>query len=214
MLVREVAVVAATRSGTFLNVVTEAHSDRCLEFRFTKKAVWWNTARTAKAGPVAYRASIPIDAGSAPVAITADTRERYPYRFAEFSAVVTRCALAVDDYAVELGAGGGQAVVERKDHADFVHSLLDNGLNFRMAALATLTRAALVIESRYQSMLREPRVNGGYLPTIVAALSVRFPNVQIVFADSRAGAEEWTYRWLSAAQAELSPPTPTPPHQA
>jgi len=34
---------------------------------------------------------------------------------------------------------------------------------------------------------------------ILARLQVRYPEVQVVFADSRRFAEEWTYRFLAAA---------------
>ncbi|WP_276319851.1 hypothetical protein [Egibacter rhizosphaerae] len=39
---------------------------------------------------------------------------------------------------------------------------------------------------------------------LLARLQVRYPTVPIVFADSRKMAEEWTYRFLAAAHAELS----------
>ena len=38
---------------------------------------------------------------------------------------------------------------------------------------------------------------------LVARLQVRHPNVPIVFCDNRKFAEEWTYRFLGAALAEL-----------
>jgi hypothetical protein len=42
---------------------------------------------------------------------------------------------------------------------------------------------------------------------LLAALQVRYPNVPIVFCDSRKLAEEWTFRFLGAAltyaEAEL-----------
>jgi hypothetical protein len=36
------------------------------------------------------------------------------------------------------------------------------------------------------------------------ALQVRYPEVQVVFADSRKFAEEWTYRFLAAALADAT----------
>jgi hypothetical protein len=35
-----------------------------------------------------------------------------------------------------------------------------------------------------------------------ARLQVRYPEVKVVFADSRRFAEEWTYRFLAAAAAD------------
>jgi len=37
---------------------------------------------------------------------------------------------------------------------------------------------------------------------VLARLQVRYPEVQVVFADSRKFAEEWTYRFLAAALGE------------
>jgi hypothetical protein len=37
---------------------------------------------------------------------------------------------------------------------------------------------------------------------MLARLQVRYPEVQVVFADSRKFAEEWTYRFLAAALAD------------
>ena len=42
----------------------------------------------------------------------------------------------------------------------------------------------------------------GWLADIMARLQVRYPEVQIVFADSRRFAEEWVYRFLAAAIAD------------
>jgi hypothetical protein len=37
---------------------------------------------------------------------------------------------------------------------------------------------------------------------------VRYPEVHLVFADSRRFAEEWTYRFLTTALADASDPSP------
>jgi hypothetical protein len=41
-----------------------------------------------------------------------------------------------------------------------------------------------------------------WLGDMLARLQVRYPEVQVVFADSRKFAEEWTYRFLAAALAD------------
>ncbi len=41
-----------------------------------------------------------------------------------------------------------------------------------------------------------------------ARLEVRYPEVHLVFADSRRFAEEWTYRFLSSALADTVDPSP------
>ena len=94
------------------------------------------------------------------------------------------------------------AAVERKTLEDFVKALVDGSLGFRLADLAALPAAAVVVEERYGALLKVERVQPGWLLELVARLQVRYPSVPIVFADSRKLAEEWTYRFLAAALAE------------
>jgi len=42
------------------------------------------------------------------------------------------------------------------------------------------------------------------VPELLARVQVRYPNVPIVFCDTRPLAEEWTYRFLGAALAHLA----------
>lgn len=44
---------------------------------------------------------------------------------------------------------------------------------------------------------------GGFLPDLLARVQVRYPEIPIVFCEARPLAEEWTYRYLGAALAEL-----------
>ena len=52
-------------------------------------------------------------------------------------------------------------------------------------------------------------VNGNRLADRLARLRVRYPEIQLVFGDSRPHAEDWTFRFLSAALADRPVPTPT-----
>jgi hypothetical protein len=87
--------------------------------------------------------------------IVVDTRERYAWKFDAQQADVTKRALVVGDYGVELD-GAVVGVVERE----------------RLAELAA---------------------------EMLAAAQVRYPNVPIVFAETRPLAQEYTYRFLGAA---------------
>ena len=49
---------------------------------------------------------------------------------------------------------------------------------------------------------RDADILGAWLADVLARLQVRYPEVPIVFADSRRFAEEWTYRFLAAALAD------------
>lgn len=70
-----------------------------------------------------------------------------------------------------------------------------------MAALATLPHAALVIEERYSAKFKLERVKPIVVAEGIGEAQVRFPNVPIIFTDTRALAQEWSYRFFGAAIA-------------
>ena len=69
--------------------------------------------------------------------------------------------------------------------------------------MAALPLAAVVVEGRYPKLFEVARVKDGWLPDVLARLQVRYREIPIVFADSRRFAEEWTYRFLATALADL-----------
>jgi len=74
-----------------------------------------------------------------------------------------------------------------------------------LSELAALPCAAVVVEERYGTLVRQPRVRAGWLCELVAQLQVRYPGVPVVFAVSRELAEDWTHRFLAAAFAQHAP---------
>jgi hypothetical protein len=64
-----------------------------------------------------------------------------------------------------------------------------------------VNRAAVVVEDRYGAVFKATHVSPGFIAGLLGALQVRYPNVPIVFCDTRPLAEEWTFRFLSAALA-------------
>jgi hypothetical protein len=82
---------------------------------------------------------------------------------------------------------------------NLVASLSDGTLAFQMQQLGELTRAAVVVEGRYLALFRLEHVPAAFIADGLARLQVRNPEIQVVFADSRKFAEEWTYRFLAAA---------------
>jgi len=98
--------------------------------------------------------------------------------------------------------GSVVAAVERKALDNFSASLSDGTLVVQMQRLSELPKAAVVVESRYSELFKLEHVNGGWLADVLARLQVRYPEIQIVFADSRKFAEEGTYRFLAAALAD------------
>jgi hypothetical protein len=89
--------------------------------------------------------------------------------------------------------------VERKSLADLVASLTSGKLRYQVADLAALPRGAVVVEDRYSQLFKLDRVCPAVVADGLAELQIRWPNVPIVFCETRQLAEEWTYRFLAAA---------------
>ncbi|HCO03419.1 MAG TPA: hypothetical protein DIT48_08695, partial [Actinobacteria bacterium] len=178
------------------------------QFVFTevkgRPAIFWQTQKTARTanpgGRVPRRRAL-----ASGFTIAIDTRERYGYRFTGRDVRIERAALGAGDYAVRDDDGVMLAAVERKSQENLAACLSDGTLAFQMQRLAELSHAAVVVEGRYPALLSLPHVPGGWLADVLARLQVRYPEVQVVFADSRRFAEEWTYRFLAAAIADALP---------
>jgi hypothetical protein len=68
-----------------------------------------------------------------------------------------------------------------------------------LGELATVPRAAVVVEDRWADVFRLQHVSPGMVAELLAGAQVRYPNVPIVFCETRKLAEEWAYRFLGAA---------------
>ncbi len=175
------------------------------QFVFTetrgRPAIFWQTRKAAQAANPGAR----IPRGRATpqeFEIAVDTRERYPYRFAAHGVITERAALPAGDYAI-LADGDPIATVERKTLENLAASLSDGTLAFQMQRLADIPAAAVVVEARYSALFKLEHVSGAWLADMLARLQLRYPEVPIAFADSRKFAEEWTYRYLASALAEV-----------
>lgn len=200
--------LGCVRRGVAIDLVLDRPRENRSQFVFTRlptgrEGIFWQTRKVV--GTARPGARIPTRRISEVGAITVvvDTRERYPYRFARQQATTVRQALSAGDYGV-MGANGALlASVERKALADLTGSLNNGTLVFELGKLAELPRAALVIEDRYSALLKFKYGAAGFLPDLLARVQVRYPEIPIVFCETRPLAEEWTYRWLGAALAEL-----------
>lgn len=105
------------------------------------------------------------------------------------------------DYAVQA-EGKTVAAVERKSLADLAAGLNNGTLVFELAKLGEMPRAAVVVEDRYGNLLKHAYSPAGFLPDMLARVHVRYPEIAIVFLETRPLAEEWTFRYLGAALAE------------
>lgn len=206
--VERVPVRACFRRGSAIDLVLDRGRENRSQFVFTRvqrgrEAIFWQTASTSrKARPLVRMPTAAV--GPEPLQIIIDDRERYPYRFAQQRVEpCRRRRLPAGDYAVELD-GEIVAAVERKSMPDLIQSLTTGKLGFALAELASLPRAAVVVEDRYSRLLSDPRVRPSTLLNALAETQVRWPAVPVMFCETRKLAEEWVYRYLATAHAELA----------
>jgi hypothetical protein len=62
----------------------------------------------------------------------------------------------------------------------------------------------------YSALYKLEHVNGSWLADQLARVEARYPEVHLVFADSRRFAEEWTNRFLTTALTRHVRPEPEP----
>ncbi|MEX2323769.1 MAG: ERCC4 domain-containing protein [Acidimicrobiia bacterium] len=216
-IVEDVGVRTCERRGVAVDLVLERSRENRSQFVFTRlknerEAIFWQTARTARKSRPAVRIPGRRASWLGDLTIVVDTRERYPYRFAKQQAESRRCPLPVGDYGVEHD-GELVGVVERKTLADLAKGVSDGSLAFQMAELSTLPRSAVVVEERYGAVFKHSHLAPGVFADLLARLQVRYPEVPVVFCDTRPLAEEWTFRFLGAALALYRdhPDDPTAP---
>ncbi len=202
-IVERVPVRSCVRRGAAIDLVLDRSREHRSQFVFTfargREVIFWQSARTAKQARPAV--SLPTSRASGrELEILVDSHERYPWTFRHQQATTTRRALAAGDYAV-LDGKEVVASVERKSLPDLVSTLTSGKLRYLLADLATVPRAAVVIEDRWSSVFKLDRVRPSVVAEGLAEAQVRFPNVPIVFCESRPLAEEWAYRFLGAALA-------------
>jgi ERCC4 domain len=205
-VVEEVPVRVCVRRGVAIDLVLDRPRESRSQLVFTsvrgREAIFWQSARTAATARPGVRVPRRRASGHEQLVILVDTRERYPYRFGGRQARTERRALGVGDYGVELD-GRLVAAVERKTLADLSGSLVDGSLGFLLAELAALPRAAVVVEDRYSAVFKLEHVQPGFVAELLAAVQVRYPDVPIVFCETRPLAQEWTFRFLGAALAYM-----------
>jgi hypothetical protein len=202
-VVERIPLQSCQRRGGAIDVVAVRSREKRSQVVFTRArgrdVVFWQSPRTRKQARPDVRLPTARAAGLADLEILIDAHERYPYKFSAQQVRVARRALPCGDYALD-GSDGLIASVERKSLEDLVTSLTNSRLRFAMAELAVLPRAAVVVEDRYSRIFALERVRPAVVADGLAELQVRWPNVPIVFCETRKLAEEWTYRFLAATR--------------
>ena len=203
-IVEEIAVRSCVRRGVAIDLVLDRSRESRSQFVVTtlkggREGIFWQTAGTTRKTRPGMR--LPTRRSAAGVLeVVVDTRERYAWKFDRQQVVLTRRALVVGDYAVEID-GEVVGVVERKKLAELAGNVVDGSLLVRLSELAAARRAAIVVEDRWADVFRLKFVAPSMVAEMLAAAQVRYPNVPIVFCENRQLAQEWAYRFLGAAAA-------------
>ncbi len=199
-------VVSCRGRGAAIDLVLDRPRLSRSQFVFTevrgRPAIFWQTQRTARsANPGArvprWRAmpkgfTIWIDTRALPVPVRRSGRAHRTGR--------SSCR----GLRGQIGRWRGLAAVERKSLENLTSCLSDGTLAFQVQRLVELPRAAIVVEGRYSSLHKLKHVSGAWLADLLTRLQLRYPEVRVVFADTRAFAEDWTCRFLEAATADTT----------
>ncbi|MCB0931419.1 MAG: Lsr2 family protein [Mycobacterium sp.] len=204
VIVETVVLRSCQRRGASIDVIADRSRHNRSQLVFTRArdrdAVFWQSPRTRKQARPNVRTPTARAQGIDGLQIVVDSHEQYPYRFAGQQVATVKQALPCGDYGI-VDDGRLIASVERKSLADLVGGLIGGKLRYQVADLAALPRAAVVVEDRYSQLFKLDRVRPAMVADGLAELQIRWPNVAIVFCETRRLAEEWTYRFLAAAQA-------------
>lgn len=209
-LIEEVALRGCVRRGAAIDIVADRGREQRSQLVFTtakgREVVFWQAPRTRKQARPAVRVPTARASGVAELLIVVDAHERYLYRFVSLQVRTERRGPSCGDYAVEVDEAV-VAAVERKSLTDLVSSLTSGRLRYALSELATLPRAAVVVEDRYSQVFAQDRVRPALVADGLAELQVRWPTIPLVFCETRPLAEEWTYRYLAAAYTWVSEET-------
>lgn len=204
-ILEQLPVRSCVRRGAAIDLVLERGRENRSQFVMTRvrggrEAIFWQSRRTTKMARPAASLPSARASGVADMEIHVDTHERYGWRFDRWQAHTVKSALPVGDYAVRDG-DRVVAAVERKTLEDFVATLTSGKLKYVLADLAALPHAAVVVEERYSKVFALERVRPATVADGIAECQVAYPNVPIVFTETRPLAQEWTYRFFGAALA-------------
>lgn len=204
-IVEELPLRSCVRRGASIDIEVDRTRESRSQFVFARgrgrEMIFWQTGRTAKTARPDVVLPTAKASGIADMEIVVDTRERYAWKFAAEAASTVKRALPVGDYGVEVD-GELVAVVERKSLDDLVGSLSKGTMGERLAALAQLPRAVVLVEDRYSSVFKLRHIRPSVVADMLGEAQVRHPSVPIIFAETRALAEQWAFRFFGAALRE------------
>lgn len=200
-VVEQIGVRSCERRGAAIDLVVDRGREHRSQIVYTtargRQMVFWQSPKTRKQSKPRVALPTARAAGVADLRIVVDSHERYPYSFPGQQVSIERGALRCGDYGLVVDdelVGS----VERKSVADLVSTISGGRMGFAMGELASLPRAAVVVEERYSALLAQAWMRPSAAADAVAELQVRYPTIPIVFCDNRKLAQEWTFRFLGA----------------
>jgi hypothetical protein len=204
-IVQRVPVRSCVRRGAAIDLVLDRGREARSQFVITavrggRQAIFWQTSRTTKQARPRVAGPRSRAQGLADLEIVVDSGERYAWTFSEQQATTRRERLPVGDYGV-LVDDTLVAVVERKGLGDLISSLTNGKLKYQLTELASVPRAAVVVEERYSRALQHEIVRASVVADGLAELQIAFPTVPVMFCETRKLAQQWAYRFLAAASA-------------
>jgi hypothetical protein len=202
-VVERLALRSCRRRGAAIDLVADRARRSRSQIVFTtargRDAVFWQSPRTRRTARPQVRTPTARAGGQPELQVIVDAHERYAWRFNRSGVSTTTRELPAGDYGVEV-RGQLVAAVERKSVEDLSTSVTNGRLGYQLAALAGLPRAAVVVEDRYSQIFKLTHARPATVVDGLAEAQVRWPNVPIVFCETRSLAEDWAYRFLAAAQ--------------
>lgn len=200
--VEHISLRTCRRRGAAIDVVADRSRESRSQLVYTtargRDVVFWQSPRTTKQSRPGVRTPTARAGGIPELGIVVDAHERYGYTFTGKPVTTTRRALPCGDYGL-LADGRLVAAVERKSLSDLASSLLNSTLKYQLTELASVPRAAVVVEDRYSEIFTLTFARPATVADALAELQVAFPTVPIVFCQTRKLAQEYTYRYLAAA---------------
>ncbi|MGH7919060.1 MAG: ERCC4 domain-containing protein, partial [Candidatus Dormibacteraceae bacterium] len=202
-IVERVPVRSCSRRGAAIDLVLDRGREHRSQIVYThsrgRETIFWQSARTRKQARPQVSVPTARASGIDELEILVDAHERYAYSFKGQQARTVRRGLPCGDYGVAL-EGRLVASVERKSIGDLIGSVTDGRLRFALGELSALPRAAVVVEERFSELFKARYLRPAIVVDGLAELQVRWPEVPIIFCETRPLAEEWTYRFLAAAR--------------
>jgi hypothetical protein len=203
-IVERLPVRSISRRGAAIDLVLVRGRENRSQFVLTRargrEMIFWQSARTAKQA----RPNVVLPTARAHgqvLEIVVDVHERYAYDFSHQQTTTRKAPLRAGDYAITED-DAVIATVERKSVDDLAGTLLSGRMTYLMADLASLPRAAVVVEGGYSKVFKLSHAPGATVAEALAEAQARFPAVPIVFCETRSLAQEWIYRWLGACLRE------------